>query len=284
MTEVDRSNAIAIIGMGGRFPDANDLEAFWRNIRDGVESLETFTDADLDAARVDQSVRIAPRYVRRGTVLEGADLFDASFFGFSPREAQVLDPQQRIFLESAWEAVEHAGYGGAVAGQSVGVYAGVGMPVYVITQLLANPSFLASVGGYQVMIGNDKDFLSTRVSYKLDLRGPSVSIQTACSTSLVAVVMACRALRRGECDMALAGGSSISFPQRAGYLFEEGMIFSPDGHCRPFDVKARGTRGGSGAGVVVLKRLEDAVADRDTIHAVILGAAVNNDGAGKAGF
>ena len=196
-----------------------------------------------------------------------------TFFGFSPREAQILDPQQRIFLECAWEAVEHAGYAGAVAGQSVGVYAGVGMNAYLLNQLVANPAFIASVGGYQVMIGNDKDFLSTRVSYKLDLRGPSVTVQTACSTSLVAVAMACRALQRGECDMALAGGVSILFPQRTGYLFEEGMIASPDGHCRPFDARAQGTRGGSGAGIVVLKRFADAVADRDTIHAVILGSA-----------
>lgn len=284
MSNADRGNAIAIVGMGGRFPGANDLGGFWRNIRGGVESLEAFSDADLDAARVDASVRRNPRYVRKGTVLDGVDLFDASFFGYSPREAQVLDPQQRIFLETAYEAVEHAGYAGAIAGQSVGVYAGVGMNVYLLSQLLANPSFISAVGGYQLMLGNDKDFLATRVSYKLDLRGPSVSVQTACSTSLVAVVMACRALHRGECDMALAGGVSIVLPQRGGYLFEEGMIFSPDGHCRPFDERAQGTRGGSGAGVVVLKRLANAVADRDTIHAVILGAAMNNDGAGKAGY
>ena len=168
--------------------------------------------------------------------------------------------------------------------QAIGVYAGVSMNTYLISQLMRNPEFIAMVGGYQIMLGNDKDFLSTRISYELDLRGPSLTIQTACSTSLVAVVVACQALAAGECDMALAGGVSVTFPQRTGYIFEEGMIMSPDGHCRPFDMDARGTRGGSGAGIVVLKRLSDALADRDTIHAVIRGAAVNNDGSGKAGF
>ena len=284
MADPARSQAVAIVGMAGRFPGARGLDAFWRNVREGVEVIETFTDADLDAARVDPELRANPAYVRKGAALEDADLFDAAFFGFSPREAQTLDPQQRLFLECAWEAMEHAGYAGAAAGQSVGVYAGAGMNSYLVNQLLANPPFVASVGGYQLMVGNDKDFLATRVSYKLDLRGPSLTVQTACSTSLVAVVLACRALQRGECDMALAGGVSIPFPQRAGYLHEEGMILSPDGHCRPFDAGARGTRGGAGAGVVVLKRLADAEADRDTVHAVIRGAAVNNDGAGKAGY
>jgi phthiocerol/phenolphthiocerol synthesis type-I polyketide synthase E len=279
-----RPQAIAIIGMAARIPGARGLDAFWRNVREGVETLETFTDADLDAARVDPALRSRAGYVRRGSPLEEADHFDDGFFGFSPREAQIVDPQQRVFLECAWEALEHAGHAGAVAGQPVGVYAGSGTNSYLVSQLLANPPFLASAGGYQLMVGNEKDFLATRVSYKLDLRGPSMTVQTACSTSLVAVTLACRALQRGECDLALAGGVTILFPQRAGYLYEEGMILSPDGHCRPFDERARGTRGSSGAGVVVLKRLADALADRDTIHAVILGAAVNNDGAGKAGY
>jgi acyl transferase domain-containing protein len=222
--------------------------------------------------------------VPRGTVLEDADRFDAAFFGFSPREAEILDPQQRVFMEAAWEAMEHAGYAGDCAGQAVGVYAGVGINTYVLRQIFANPAFVALVGGYQIMVGNDKDFLATRVSYRLDLRGPSLTVQTACSTSLVAVILACRALQRSECDMALAGGVAIPFPQRGGYLYEGGMILSPDGHCRPFDESAKGIRAGSGAGVVVLKRLEDALADRDTIQAVITGAAVNNDGAAKAGY
>jgi acyl transferase domain-containing protein len=277
-------DAIAIIGLAGRFPGARDLDEFWRNIRNGVESLETFSDEDLDAAGVGADLRDKSNYVRKGTVLEDADRFDAGFFGYPPREAQIIDPQQRVFLECAWEAIEHAGYAGNVAGQSVGVYAGTSGSSYLFSEIVRAGDLAGFASGYQVMLGNDKDYLCTRVSYKLDLRGPSVTVQTACSTSLVAVHIAARALRRGECDLALAGGVSILFPERAGYEFNDGMIFSPDGHCRPFDENARGTRAGSGAGVVVLKRLSDALDDRDTIHAVILGTASNNDGAAKAGF
>ena len=278
------SHAVAIVGMAGRFPGASDLDAFWNNLKNGVESLVPFSDAELDAAGVTPAQRANPNHVRQGTVLKGADLFDAAFFGLSPREAQIVDPQQRIFLECAWEALEHAGYAPGAIERAVGVYGGATMNTYLISQILRDPALAAAVGGYQLMLGNDKDFLCTRVSYKLDLRGPSMTIQTACSTSLVAVQVACRALERHECDMALAGGVSVSFPQQAGYLYQEGMILSPDGHCRPFDQAARGTRPGAGCGIVVLKRLADALADRDTIHAVIRGAAINNDGAGKAGF
>ncbi|MET0791597.1 MAG: type I polyketide synthase, partial [Polyangiaceae bacterium] len=275
---------IAIIGMSGRFPGAASLEAFWQNLRSGLDCLVAFSDAELDAAGVDASLRAQAGWVARGTVLEDPDLFDAAAFGYSPREAQIIDPQQRVFLECAWQALDHAGYGGELFGKAVGVYAGASMNSYFISQLLPNRALLASVGGYQLMIGNDKDFLCTRVSYKLNLQGPSMTIQTACSTSLVAVQVACRALQRGECDMALAGGVSIGFPQRTGYQFQEGMIFSPDGVCRPFDAEAHGTRAGAGAGIVVLKRLSEAIADRDTICAVILGAAVNNDGSDKVGY
>ena len=275
---------IAIVGMSGRFPGATSLEAFWANVRAGVDCLKTFTDTELEAAGVDAATRARPGWVARGSVLEDVDLFDAAFFGYSPREAQIIDPQQRVFLECAWEALDHAGYGAEAPGTAVGVYAGSSLNSYLLSQLLPDRALLASVGGYQLMIGNDKDFLCTRVSYKLDLHGPSMTIQTACSTSLVAVQVACRALQRAECDMALAGGVSIGFPQRTGYQYQEGMIFSPDGVCRPFDAQAQGTRAGAGAGVVVLKRLKDAIADRDTIYAVIKGAAVNNDGAGKAGY
>jgi phthiocerol/phenolphthiocerol synthesis type-I polyketide synthase E len=277
-------HAIAVVGLAGRFPGSRSLDDFWRNLRDGVESLDSFGDAELANSGVSDALRSNPRYVRKGTVLDGADLFDADFFGFSPREAQIIDPQHRIFLECAWEALENAGYCGANSPKAAGVYAGVSMNTYLLSQLLRNPGFCEGAGGYQLMLGNDKDFLCTRVSYKLDLRGPSISVQTACSTSLVAVVMATQALNRGECDLALAGGVCVNFPQRAGYLYEEGMILSPDGRCRPFDVAAHGTRAGAGAGVVVLKRLSDALADRDTIHAVIRGAAINNDGAVKAGY
>lgn len=280
----DARRAIAIVGMSGRFPGAPTLRQFWENLRNGVESLDTFTDAELDAVGVNAAIRGLPGWVSRGTVLEDADYFDATFFGYAPREAQIIDPQQRVFLECAWQALEDAGYAGEPEGRTVAIYAGSSLNSYVLAQLLPNRDLLASVGGYQLMLGNDKDFLTTRASYKLDLHGPSLSIQTACSTSLVAVQVACQALLHNECDMAMAGGVSINFPQRTGYQYQEGMIFSPDGHCRPFDVEARGTRAGAGAGIVVLKRLEDAIADHDTIQAVILGAAINNDGAGKAGY
>ncbi|MEP7209269.1 MAG: SDR family NAD(P)-dependent oxidoreductase [Alphaproteobacteria bacterium] len=278
------AHAVAIVGFAGRFPGAADLDQFWDNLREGREALDDVSDADMAAAGVPAAVRSDPLYVRKGTHLEGAELFDAGFFGFSPREAQVLDPQHRIFLECAWEALEHAGYGGGAGKDLVGVYAGASMNSYLLGQILRDPSVVEAAGGYQLMLGNDKDFLCTRVSYKLDLRGPSMTVQTACSTSLVAVEMACRALRHGECDVALAGGVSVSFPLRSGYLYQDGMILSPDGHCRPFDVAAAGTRPGAGAGLVVLKRLADALADGDTIHAVIRGAAVNNDGADKIGY
>jgi acyl transferase domain-containing protein/acyl carrier protein len=277
-------HAIAIVGMSGRFPGAPDLQAFWRNIREGVEVLERFSDADLAAAGIHAATAADPRYVRNGSALQDAESFDAAFFGITPREAQLMDPQQRVFLECAWEALENSGNTGTEPELSVGVYGGAGFNSYLTSQLMHAPDVVAAAGGYQVMLANDKDFLCTRVSYKLDLRGPSVTVQTACSTSLVAVVMACRALARGECDLALAGGVSIGFPQRAGYLHQEGMILSPDGRCRPFDVKASGTRPSSGCGVVLLKRLDDALADGDTIYAVVRGAAMNNDGAAKAGY
>jgi acyl transferase domain-containing protein len=277
-------HAVAIIGFAGRFPGAKTLDEFWDNLRRGVESLETFSDADLDAEGVPAATRSDPMFVGRGTVLENAEHFDAKFFGLTPREAQIVDPQHRIFLECAWEALEHAGYAPGDTARTVGVYAGASMNTYLLAQVLRDRALAEAAGGYQLMLGNDKDFLCTRVSYKLGLQGPSMTVQTACSTSLVAVEVAGRALAMGECDIALAGGVSVGFPQRAGYLYQDGMIFSPDGHCRPFDAAAAGTRAGAGAGIVVLKRLADAIADGDTIHAVIRGAAINNDGAGKAGY
>ncbi|MGR3562334.1 MAG: SDR family NAD(P)-dependent oxidoreductase [Heliomarina sp.] len=278
------AHAVAVVGMAGRFPDAPDLGSFWRNIRDGVESLRDFTPDQMTAAGVPTALQNNPRFVRKGTVLDNSDMFDAEFFQISPGEAQIMDPQQRLFLECAWEALEHAGYTPGGFDMPVGIYAGVSMNTYLTFHILGNRKQAEAAGAYQLMLGNDKDFLCTRASYKLDLKGPSVTVQTACSTSLVAVEMACRALARGECGMALAGGGSINFPQQTGYLYQEGMIFSPDGHCRPFDVEARGTRAGAGAGLVMLKRYTDALRDGDTIHAVIRGAAVNNDGAAKAGY
>jgi phthiocerol/phenolphthiocerol synthesis type-I polyketide synthase E len=274
---------IAIIGMSGRFPGANNIEALWRSVRQGVESISQFTDEQLLAAGTSPELLSNPDFVGAGGVLEGADLFDAAFFGFSPREAQILDPQQRIFLECAWETMESAGYDCERYTGRVGVFAGASMNTYLLT-LYSVRELVDSVSPYQILIANDKDFLTSRVSYKLNLRGPSVTVQTACSTSLVAVHLACQSLLNGESDMVLAGGVSIRFPQAGGYLYREGSFLSPDGHCRAFDAHARGTVTGNGVGVVLLKRLEDALDNRDCIHAIIKGTAVNNDGSLKAGF
>jgi acyl transferase domain-containing protein/acyl carrier protein len=275
---------IAIVGMAGRFPRAANVQQYWDNLRAGVEAISFFSDEELAAAGVDPGLLRNPRYVRARGVLQDAELFDATFFGLSPREAEIMDPQHRVFLETAWQALESAGYAPGVTARNVGVYAGTSLNSYVIASLLTNPEVMLAAGGYQAMLANDKDFLATRVSYKLNLCGPGVTIQTACSTSLVAVQMACQALLARECDMALAGGVSINVPRVSGYLYEPGMILSPDGHCRAFDARAQGTVAGEGVGVVVLKRLREALADRDHVHAVIRGAAINNDGSLKVGY
>ena len=279
-----KSESIAVIGMAGRFPDAPDLQTFWQNLARGVESLIAFSDEEILASGVDPRQLRNQDYVKKGTILEGAEWFDASFFGFNPREAEVLDPQQRVFLECAWEAMEDAGYGGEGGNRSVGVYAGESLNSYVYSNVLPNSDLVAAVSGYQMMLSSDKDFLATRVAYKLNLKGPAISIQTACSTSLVAIQVACQSLLGRQCDMAISGGVSIGFPPKSGYLYTEGMILSPDGTCRPFDAQARGTRPGAGSGAVVLKRLEDALRDHDSIRAVIKGSAINNDGSSKMGY
>ncbi len=225
-----------------------------------------------------------PDFVRASSTVHEPEFFDAAFFGFSAREAEIIDPQQRVFLECAWEALEDAAHDPATYAGAIGVFAGAGMNTYGLVNLLSNPEVIESAGAYQIMVGNDKDFLCSRTSYKLNLRGPSVGVQTACSTSLVAVQMAFESLLRHECDMALAGGVSISFPQASGYIYVPGMILSRDGHCRAFDAAASGTVPGAGAGVAVLKRLDDAIADGDHIYAVIRGAAINNDGSAKVGY
>ncbi len=274
---------IAVIGMAGRFPGARNLEAFWRNVRDGMESVSALSEQELLAAGVDPSLLRDPRYVRARAVLEDIDLFDAALFGFTPREAELLDPQQRVFLECAWEALEDAGYNPDLYEGPIGVYGGASLSGYLFN-LVPDRLVLQSASDMAAVLAADKDFLATRVSYKLNLEGPSLTVQTACSTSLVAVHLACQGLLGGECDMALAGGVSISVPQSVGYLYQEGGIASPDGHCRTFDAKAQGTVGGSGVGVVVLKRVHDARADGDRIVALIKGSAVNNDGAKKVGY
>lgn len=277
---------IAVIGMAGRFPGADDIDALWRNIVGGVGAVARLSDQQLRALGVSDQALTDPAYVKRGILFDGIDQFDAGFFGYSPRDAEQLDPQQRVFLETAWQALEHAGYAGAGHTKLVGVYAGSGTNIYLLRHLLPsagmNPDDVASLLG--LINGNDKDSLATRVAYKLDLRGPAVSVQTACSTSLTAVHLACRALLNHESDMALAGGVWLNLFQGSGYRYQTGAILSPDGECRAFDERAAGTAIGSGAGVVMLKRLADAIADGDTIHAVIKGSALNNDGAAKIGY
>ncbi|MBD2095654.1 SDR family NAD(P)-dependent oxidoreductase [Trichocoleus sp. FACHB-591] len=277
-------DGIAIIGMTGRFPGAKNIQEFWHNLQNGVEAIAWFSDEELLAAGVEPDLLQHPNYVKAGAVLDGIDQFDAAFFGYSPREAETLDPQQRLFLECAWEGLEHAGYDPQRYDGRIGVYAGVGWDSYLVFNLAGHPQLLDQTHGYQTVLSNEKDHLTTRVSYKLNLKGPSLDIQTACSTSLVATNLACQSLLSYQCDMALAGGVTISVPHRTGYLHQTGGILSPDGHCRAFDAQAAGTVAGNGVGVVVLKRLEDAIADRDMIYAVIKGTAINNDGAVKVGY
>jgi len=274
-------DGIAIVGMSARFPGCRSVDEYWTRLVAGESLLSRATDEEMRSVGVDPASANATHFVRSGTLLEDAESFDAKFFDLSRREAEILDPQQRIFLECAYEALEHAGMTGE--GERTGVFAGIGMNTYMM-QLLGNPEMLAAAGGYQMMLGNDKDFLATRVAYKLNLRGPAVVVQTACSTSLAAVHLACQSLLAGECDSALAGGVSVTFPQVAGYPYIPGMILSPDGFCRPFDERARGTVPGKGAGLVVLKRLRDAEAAGDAIYAVIAGSAWNNDGSSKVGY
>ncbi len=277
-------SALAIVGLAGRFPGARDVEEFWRNLRDGVESISFFTDEELLPLGFPRELLSDPRCVKARAALTGVEDFDPAFFGYTPREAEIMDPQHRLFLECSWEAVEGAGYDPAVFPGRVGVFAGATMSSYLLTHLSSAFGLMQLAGDYQVRIGNRVDNLTTRVSYKLNLKGPSVTVQTACSTSLVAVHMACQSLLNGECEMALAGGSSVFVPQKAAHLHQEGGIASSDGHCRAFSAEADGTVGGNGVGVVVIRRLADAIADGDAIHAVILGSAINNDGMAKVGY
>jgi phthiocerol/phenolphthiocerol synthesis type-I polyketide synthase E len=272
---------IAVIGMSGRFPGAKSVNEFWHNLVNGTESITFFSDKELLESGVDPELLKNPNYVKAQPVLDNIEYFDAPFFKFSPREAEMTDPQQRIFLECAWEALESAGYDPDRYTGSIAVYAGTSMNVYMMRNGLG-ASF--QVPDMALFMANDKDFLTTRVSYKLNLKGPSFNIGCACSTSLVAIHVACQSLLNQECDMALAGGVSILFPQKSGYLYQEGDIVSPDGHCRTFNIDAQGTIFGCGAGTVLLKRLNDAIADGDFIHAVVKGSAINNDGSEKVGY
>jgi acyl transferase domain-containing protein len=267
-----------------RFPEAEDADEFWENLRDGVESIASLSDEELLMSGVDPSLLIHPRYVRAKGVLKDADYFDAGFFGFSDREAEVMDPQHRVLMECAWQAIENAGYDPENYDGPIGIYAGSSINTYAISLLHSSHKIIEALGGMQVVLGSDKDFLTTRACYKFGLTGPGITVQTACSTSLVAVHLACQSLLTGECDMALAGGVSISVPLKSGYIYQESGIKSPDGHCRAFDANAQGTVGGNGVGIIVLKRLDQAFSDRDFIHAIIRGSAVNNDGSLKMGY
>jgi acyl transferase domain-containing protein len=282
---------IAIVGMSGRFPGAGNVDQFWQNLVQGVDSVSRFTESELEyTVATPEAIAEGQKFIRARGIIPDADLFDADFFGMYPKEAQLIDPQHRLFLECSWEALESAGHAPESYPGLIGVYAGLAMNTYFLHNLCVDRAFAAEfsanyqVGNYQTMLGNDKDFMPTRVSYKLNLRGPSMTIQTACSTSLVAVCQACTSLLTYQCDMALAGGVSITFPQKRDYRYQEEGLASADGTCRTFDADACGTVFGHGAAVVLLKRLEDAITDGDPILAVIKGFAVNNDGSDKIGY
>ncbi len=280
---------VAIIGMAGRFPGAKSVAEFWRNQLNGVEAISHFTVEELEIPNA-AAAASNPNYVRAHSVLEDVDLFDPEFFGIYPREAELMDPQHRLFLECCWIACEDAGYDPYAYPGAIGVFGGTSHATYFLSRLCTDPGFIRKfTGGYQLdnfaeMVGNQLDFLATRVSYKLNLRGPAFGMVSGCSTSLVAVSQACQSLLTYQSDMALAGGASITFPQKRGYNYQEGGMGSADGHCRTFDADAQGTVFGSGVATVLLKRLEDAVRDGDQIYAVIRGFAVNNDGSAKVGY
>ena len=284
--EESQPESIAITGMAGRFPGAQNLAEFWRNLAGGVESVTFFEEGEAqDLFPLDAPLlKGDPHLVRARAILENADHFDASFFNVNPREAEMMDPQHRVFLECAWEAMEDGGCNPQDFAGLIGVFAGSSMNTYLLSNLMQNRDISSLASAFQLMVASEKDYLTTRVSYKLNLRGPSLNVQTACSTSLVAVCVACQSLLSYQCDAALAGGVSITFPRRRVQLHQEGGIIAPDGHCRPFDAAAAGTVSGDGAGVVLLKRLSDAIADGDHIWAVIKGSAMNNDGSRKIGF
>ncbi|GAV43017.1 SDR family NAD(P)-dependent oxidoreductase [Streptomyces acidiscabies] len=275
---------VAIIGMAGRFPGADDLDSFWRLLREGREGITRFGREELAAAGVPARLLDDPTYVPAHGIIPDVDLFDTGYFEFTPAEAAITDPQHRVLLTAGHAALEHAGYDPARYDGLISVYVGAAVNTYLQQQVLPNVDQTTTSSHFAVMVGNDKDYLATRLSYKLDLKGPSYAVQTACSTSLVAVHLACQGLVNGECDIALAGGVTVKVPQEKGYLYEEGAILSEDGYVRTFDADASGTVLGNGVGVVVLKPLRDALADRDTVYAVIKGTATNNDGSGKVSF
>jgi 3-oxoacyl-(acyl-carrier-protein) synthase/acyl carrier protein len=277
------NDAVAVVGMVGRFPGADTIDQLWRNLCNSVESITFFEPEELSPG-IEEHLRHDPDYIRARGLIEGVDMFDAAFFGITPLEARVMDPQQRVFLELAQHALENAGFDPDRFKGLIGIYAGIGDNHYYTTNLLTHPDLLAMAGKLAVEYGNQKDYIALRTAYLLDLRGPAVSLNTACSTTLLAIDQAFRALWDYECDMALAGGIDITIPHRSGFLYQEGGTFAKDGHCRPFDADATGTMFCDGAGIVVLKRLADALASGDTIYAVLRGTGKNNNGARPASF
>ncbi|MEI7718058.1 MAG: polyketide synthase, partial [Mycobacterium sp.] len=283
----DAPNAIAVIGMAGRFPGAGSVSAFWDNLRRGEESVVTLSEESLTAAGVTAKTLADPAYVRRAALLDGVEEFDADFFGMTPVAARMMDPQQRLFLQTAWHAFEDSGYDPAAYDGAIGVFGTSSASGYLLYNLMSHRDQKAIVGEgptlemINLSLQNDKDYLATHVSHQFNLRGPSLSVQTACSSSLVAVHLACQSLLSGESDMVLAGAASIRVPHHVGYWYEPGSMVSALGHCRPFDARADGTIFGSGVAAVVLKPLQAAIEDGDRIHAVIRGSAINNDGSVK---
>src|ERR1043166_2982162 len=272
---------LAIVGVAGRFPGANTIAEFWDNLKLGVETIRFYSEEEVVASGIFPELARVPDFVPAAGGIDHEFDFDAEFFGFNPREAEITDPQQRVALECAWEALESAGYNPETSGARVGVFAGVSLNTYFLFNIAANRALLDSIGHFQAMTANDKDFLATRIAYKLNLKGPAISVQTACSTGLVAINLGCQSLLNYQSDMILAGGVSIT-PK--GRLYKESFIFSKDGHCRAFDADAQGTAGGNGVGFVVLKRLADAITDGDHILAVVKRSAINNDGSLKVGY
>ncbi len=285
MNDEQHYEGIAIIGIAGRFPGAENVEELWANLVAGRENVSFFDDSELAASGLDPAeLRSRGQYVAARGVLKDADCFDAAFFGVNPKEAEVMDPQQRVFLEACWEALERAGHAPNKMSGSVGVFGGASANTYIQHALEPRPELMELVGSELISYGNDKDYMTPRVAYKLGLRGPALNVSTACSTSLVAVAQACQSLLTYQCDVALAGGVSVRVPQQRGYYYDEGNIGSPDGHTRTFDAQGQGTTFSNGVGVVVLKRLEDAIKDGDQVYAVIKGVGLNNDGSQRVSF
>ncbi|MCK5924063.1 MAG: polyketide synthase, partial [Methylococcales bacterium] len=282
--QFEEREEIAIIGMACRLPGAANIDEYWQNLRDGIESIRAFTPEELAASGVSKETLEDSAFVNAGSVMDDPECFDAAFFGMGIREAEVTDPQHRIMLECAWQALEHAGYNPETYDKLIGVYGGIAPNTYFQKNIQMHTEMIDALGNYPMLIASEREYAITRIAFKLDLRGPSLSVNTACSTSGVAMHLACQSLLNGECDIALTGGGRIRVPLHAGYLYQEDGILSPDGKCRAFDVQAQGTVIGNGMAMLVLKRLSEAIDDKDTIHAVIKATAINNDGTDKVGF